>query len=325
MDVIFYFVISLLIATVFCYLIFLLKNNIQKTQIKEEIAALETVGTYQQKEYEKSVISYQQKIKDFSTLFQNHEFASHVFAFMQYQTMPNIWFSQFTLDKKGSKAQLLGEADNMENFSRQVAGFETNEYVKNVSSLNSSLGEGAKVQFNINLSLDSKLFSYVPETENIVPIETIFIEENVSPSDSNIFNNPSQDSKKLITVFDILLSPEVIGVVDQINHTIAVDVPYGTDVTNLIPLIIISPEAVVSPESSVAQDFTNPIVYWVTAKDGSAQDYTVTVNVLPKEGTTKNKSNAGIVFAIIGLILAVVLTVLGAFFILKKKQKRNEI
>ncbi|MCX6722702.1 MAG: hypothetical protein NT094_01375, partial [Candidatus Staskawiczbacteria bacterium] len=88
MDVIFYFVIALLMATIFCYIIFLTKNNFQREDIKEQDAALQTVGTYQQKEYEKNVISYRNKINDFNSLFKNHEFASNVFGFMRAQTMP---------------------------------------------------------------------------------------------------------------------------------------------------------------------------------------------------------------------------------------------
>ena len=41
MDVIFYFVISLLIATVLCYVIFMTKNNMQREDIKKETRALE--------------------------------------------------------------------------------------------------------------------------------------------------------------------------------------------------------------------------------------------------------------------------------------------
>ena len=133
MDVIFYFVISLLIATVFCYIIFLTKNSFQREDIKKEIAALQTVGTDQQKEYEKEVISYQGKINDFSNLLKNHEFASNVFAFIQTQTMPNVWFSQFNLDEKNNGVQLSGEADDIDALSRQVATFEKNKYVENIA------------------------------------------------------------------------------------------------------------------------------------------------------------------------------------------------
>ncbi|MDO8659269.1 MAG: DUF5018 domain-containing protein, partial [Candidatus Parcubacteria bacterium] len=67
------------------------------------------------------------------------------------------------------------------------------------------------------------------------------------------------------------------GVVDEANHTISLDVPLDTDITNIAPIILLSDKATVSPNSNVAQDFTNPMVYTVTAEDGSTQTYTVTV------------------------------------------------
>ena len=123
MDIIFYFVVSLLIATILCYLIFLIKNNIQREGIRKEMTALQTVGTDQQKDQEKEVIDYKGKISDFSNLLKNHEFASNAFAFMQAQTMPNVWFKQFNLDEKNAIIQLSGESDDMDAFSRQVTTF----------------------------------------------------------------------------------------------------------------------------------------------------------------------------------------------------------
>jgi len=71
MDVIFYLVISLLIAAVLCYVIFLTKNNLQRKALVQEVAAMQTVGTQTQKAQEKSVISYQKKIVDFTNLLKN--------------------------------------------------------------------------------------------------------------------------------------------------------------------------------------------------------------------------------------------------------------
>jgi len=202
MDVIFYFVISLLIATVFCYLIFFTKNNLQREDIKKETAALQTVGTDQQKGYEKEVISYQNKINDFTQLFKNHEFASNVFAFMQAQTMPNIWFKQFGLDEKSSGVQLSGESDDMDAFSRQVATFEKNKYVKDIATLNSSLGQSAKIEFNMNLVLDQSIFNYVSSSsstsETAIPSQQSSIQQGqtIPTSQTNPANNlPAQAGK----------------------------------------------------------------------------------------------------------------------------------
>ncbi len=76
------------------------------------------------------------------------------------------------------------------------------------------------------------------------------------------------------------LTPAVSGTLDAINHTVAVTVPYGTDVTALVPTISVSCGATVAPLSGVAQNFSSPVTYTVTGQDGtSTQDWIVTVTV----------------------------------------------
>jgi hypothetical protein len=160
-DVIYYLAISLLVASVFSWVIFLVKNYDLKKQVLAESTKLATVGTDDQKKYEDYVMGYQKKINDFNELFKNHEFASNIFVFMEKHTMPEIWFKQFTLDEKSGKIQMTGEAENMEAFSRQVADLEKSEYVRSVNVLNSSEGTFSKINFNLDLTLDQKIFGYV--------------------------------------------------------------------------------------------------------------------------------------------------------------------
>jgi hypothetical protein len=61
------------------------------------------------------------------------------------------------------------------------------------------------------------------------------------------------------------------------GNNIAVSVPMGTTVNGLEPTIAVSTGATVTPASLVAEDFTNPIAYTVTAADGTTQTYVVTV------------------------------------------------
>lgn len=322
MDVIFYFAISLLVATVFSYLIFLVKNGMTKNDIKDEILALQTVGTDSQKEQEKVVVNYQQKVNDFVKLFKNHEFASNVFAFMEKQTMPNIWFKQFALDEKNRGVQLSGEADSMDALSRQVATFEKNEYVKSVGALNSSLGESARIEFNFNLSLDPNIFSYIANM-SLVAVTPPDVEPEVqtTPAENSNTNSQSPSSEKLISAFYFLQPTQVNGVVDEKAFTVILEVPFGTDITNLMPSIIISSNATVFPESGSQQDFTNPVIYKITAQDGSTQDYTVTVSVLPNTVQKFNKSWAGVIWMTVLLIVAMIGLTFGAFFIYQKKIK----
>ncbi|MDO8736465.1 MAG: NosD domain-containing protein [Thermoleophilia bacterium] len=82
---------------------------------------------------------------------------------------------------------------------------------------------------------------------------------------------------KAITGFTI---PNQTGAttIDESAHTISVTMPYGTNVTALVPTITHS-GASIYPESGVAHDFTTIGIYTVTASDTSAQPYTVTITL----------------------------------------------
>ncbi|MFZ4546932.1 MAG: T9SS type A sorting domain-containing protein [Bacteroidales bacterium] len=82
------------------------------------------------------------------------------------------------------------------------------------------------------------------------------------------------------------LTPAVNGIVVPGSKTVSLEVPAGTDVTALVPTITISAYATVSPSSGVAQNFTAPVTYTVTAQDGSNQAWIVTVTFAAAGQTT---------------------------------------
>ena len=84
------------------------------------------------------------------------------------------------------------------------------------------------------------------------------------------------DNEKSIRSFVI---DDVEGEIDEFSKTVTVQMPQGTDVTELVPTIEVSEGATVSPASGEAQDFTNPVSYTVTAQNGTTAVYTVTVIV----------------------------------------------
>lgn len=85
----------------------------------------------------------------------------------------------------------------------------------------------------------------------------------------------SVNPAKAITGFDFT-DPAVTGAINETDHTIQLSVP-ATPVLTFTPTITIT-GASVSPASGVAQDFTNPVTYTVTAADGSTQIYIATVS-----------------------------------------------
>jgi hypothetical protein len=83
---------------------------------------------------------------------------------------------------------------------------------------------------------------------------------------------------------------------DEDAKTITVTVPFGTDVENLTAAFTASPHSTVTVSGAeqtteeTVNDFSNPVVYTVTADDGSTVTYTVNVNVTPVETITTIKS-----------------------------------
>lgn len=72
------------------------------------------------------------------------------------------------------------------------------------------------------------------------------------------------------------------AVIDSAAGTVDIEVLFGTDITDLVPTIEISEGALIMPESGVAQNFTDPVVYTVTGSDYmTIKDWIVTVTVNP--------------------------------------------
>ena len=97
-----------------------------------------------------------------------------------------------------------------------------------------------------------------------------------------------QSSARHITEFRFnALDPDVIGVINETNHTIGLTVPFGTPVTALVATFTLSPYAsakvntVAQTSGTTPNNFANPVTYTVYAENNATMDYTVTVTVLP--------------------------------------------
>ena len=72
-------------------------------------------------------------------------------------------------------------------------------------------------------------------------------------------------------------NPQTVNDVSTVNVYYVYGSQQPDDLTALKPTIEVSAGASVSPASGTAQDFTSPVVYTVTAQDGTTKIYTVTV------------------------------------------------
>ena len=91
---------------------------------------------------------------------------------------------------------------------------------------------------------------------------------------------------KAITAFSFVGFTGFAGTVDASAKTIAVTVPFGTNVTALVAAYTTTGSAVkvgttVQTSTATANNFTTPVVYTVTADDNSTAAYTATVTIAP--------------------------------------------
>ena len=97
---------------------------------------------------------------------------------------------------------------------------------------------------------------------------------------------PKNNQKQF--VFFKSMNPYAEGKIDTLKKEIRLSVPFGTLVSQIQPVFIVSEAAKVMigtvPQISAANtvDFTKPVLYTIVAEDGSSVTYTVYVDVQPK-------------------------------------------
>lgn len=93
----------------------------------------------------------------------------------------------------------------------------------------------------------------------------------------NVQATPRSSEKQILEFSFNALNPVVKANIDQTSRKITATVTASTDLTKLIPTIITSPKATVSPASGAVQNFSNKVIYDITAEDGSIQGYDVII------------------------------------------------
>ena len=106
--------------------------------------------------------------------------------------------------------------------------------------------------------------------------DVAYAEANYSFDEGVTFSTYCESKQNDIVSF-VLAEQVSEAVINTENHSVGIKVEIGTDVTSLTPTITVSENATYSPEGS--QDFSNTVVYTVTAEDGTSQDWDVTVLV----------------------------------------------
>ena len=109
----------------------------------------------------------------------------------------------------------------------------------------------------------------IPVTYDVVSekgvIKTYTVSTTIAPNTENF-----------ITEFSIPNNDDVIsGIVDNLEETVTVNIPFDFEITNLSADIIVSDNASVVPVSGVPQNFEEENTVVVTAENGDTRDYTI--------------------------------------------------
>jgi len=95
---------------------------------------------------------------------------------------------------------------------------------------------------------------------------------------------------------------DFIGTINNIDKTITASVPFDTDLSSITPVITVSQKASYTPAGS--QNFSSPVIYTVTAEDGSKAKYVVTITKSPQpESNAEREALIAIYNSSIGNIL----------------------
>lgn len=99
-----------------------------------------------------------------------------------------------------------------------------------------------------------------------------------------IINNTPLSSDKKILQFNFNIDGEMYsGVID--NTALTINIETNRSVTNIQPILSISENATITPNSSNTQNFNNSVEYKITAEDGSENSYVVNSKVYIINGT----------------------------------------
>ena len=157
-NVLFYISIAVLLAVILCYGIF------YKLGEKATITLTERENFYEQSKtpeilsLESEILDYKNKISAFSDLISQHKFSSDFFQFLEKITHPKVVFLEMDFNVKNNKIALFGQTDSFLTLGQQVMIFKQQNTIKNVQLSNIGISKEGKVEFNVDITLDAKLF-----------------------------------------------------------------------------------------------------------------------------------------------------------------------
>jgi hypothetical protein len=151
--------ISLLVLSVLGYFVlgYLEKKDSQVLQDLEEFLTEEkTVKEIDS--LEKEVFEYQEKIENFSQLFNSHQLSSNLFKLLESKTHPQVFWMSIGLDTEELAVFLAGQTQDFQTLGQQISILKEEELISEINLSDIQLGEEGKVDFKLDLSFFPRAF-----------------------------------------------------------------------------------------------------------------------------------------------------------------------
>ena len=123
-------------------------------------------GTAEDKKIEAYVFEWQEKIRDFSGLLDQHHQPSRVFKFLEKLTHPQVWFTSFVLIPSSYTAKLEGQARDFQSLAQQIYIFRQENLIESANLTNLGLGDEGEVVFSVDLSISPRMFKFLSATSS---------------------------------------------------------------------------------------------------------------------------------------------------------------
>ncbi len=158
LNILFYFALILLIFSIIGF--FILNNSLKnsKAELTDLESSLLKKETASEKiSLEKEILSYQNKIENFSSLTSQHLVSSKFFEIIQKITHPKVWFSTFSLNSREGSVELSGLSRDFESLEQQLLILREEKIIENVDLKNISITKEGGISFNLSLSFNPEI------------------------------------------------------------------------------------------------------------------------------------------------------------------------
>lgn len=115
--------------------------------------------TEEQMVKEKQTLEAKEKIDIFSGLLTSHQMASKLFSFLEKDTHPRVWFSNFDFDSAKKIVKVSGQAESFYVVGQQVLALKGEESLKEVKLSDVAISKEKGVDFSLSLSFNPQIFS----------------------------------------------------------------------------------------------------------------------------------------------------------------------